>query len=79
MFAPKIGTKADQADATDQTGVPGWSNRLGPVADLATSTPVWLVGHTDLTGGPQVQVELKNPSEFRLVKDFHVGQDLPTL
>jgi hypothetical protein len=35
--------------------------------------------NTGLTGGPRVRVELRNPSEFRLVKGFLAGQDLPTL
>jgi hypothetical protein len=33
--------KADRACATGQTGVPGQSDRLGLVADLATTAPVW--------------------------------------
>jgi hypothetical protein len=40
MFAPKIGTKADQADATGQTDVPRRSDRSGPVANPAMATPV---------------------------------------
>jgi hypothetical protein len=35
--------------------------------------------HIGLTGGPRVLVELKSPCEFRVVKGFLAGQDLPTL
>jgi hypothetical protein len=31
---------ADQTEATGQTGVPGWSDRSGPIADPATATLV---------------------------------------
>jgi hypothetical protein len=36
-------------------------------------------GLTGLTGGPRVRVELRSPCEFRVVKGFLAGQDLPTL
>jgi hypothetical protein len=36
--------KADQVDATGQTGVPGQSDRSGPEAVVATSAPVKPVG-----------------------------------
>jgi hypothetical protein len=70
VFAPKIGTKPIRLDATGQADVPGRSDWLGPVADLATATP---------TGGPRVQVELRSPDIFEVVNDFLVGQELPTL
>jgi hypothetical protein len=49
------------------------------VADPATATPVWPVCLTGLTGGPRIRVELRSPCEFRVVKGFLAGQDLPTL
>jgi hypothetical protein len=72
MFAPKFGTR--------------------PIRLMPPVRPVFLNGltggvscsrfgngHTGLTGGPRVRVELRSPCKFRAVKGFLAGQDLPTL
>ena len=72
MFAPKIGTNpirlTPPVRPVSLDGLTGWAScsRSGNC-------------HTGLTGGPRVRVELRSPSEFRVVKGFLAGQDLPTL
>jgi hypothetical protein len=74
MFAPKFGTRpirlTPPVRPVSLNGLTG-----GAVADPTTATPVLPVG---LTGGSRVRVELRSPCEFRVVKEFLAGQDLPT-
>jgi hypothetical protein len=63
MFAPKFGTRPIRLTP--------------PVRPVSRNSLTG--GLTGLTSGPRVRVELRSPCEFRAVKGFLVGQDLPTL
>jgi hypothetical protein len=72
MFAPKISTRPIRLTPPVR---PVSLNGLTGGASCSRSGN----GHTGLTGGPRVRVELRSPCEFRAVKGFLTGQDLPNL
>jgi hypothetical protein len=72
MFAPKFGTRPIRLTPPV---ILVSLNDLNGGASCSRSVN----GHTGLTGGPRVRVELRSPCRFRVVKRFLAGQDLPTL
>jgi hypothetical protein len=72
MFAPKFGTRPIRLTP------PVKSMSLNGLTG-GTSCSRSGNGHTGLTVGPRVRVELRSPYEFRVVKGFLAEQDLPTL
>jgi hypothetical protein len=79
MFAPKFGTRPIRL--TPPVGPVSLDGLTGGAScsrsdNGHTGLPVGLTG---LTGGPRVRVELRSRCEFRVVKGFLAGKDLPTL
>jgi hypothetical protein len=72
MFAPKFGTRPIRL--TPPVRPVSLSGLTGGASCSQSGNSL-----TGLTGGPRVRVELRSPCEFRVVKGFLAGQDLPTL
>jgi hypothetical protein len=77
MFAPKFGTRlirlSPPVRPVSLNGLTG-----GPSCSQSGNGHTGLTGGLiALTGGPRVRVELRSPCEFRAVKGFLAGQDLP--